>query len=64
VGAELEKKGGSCWPPRYPPGEMGDGTGDVGVQVGSGEDAGATQRDPSRSSCGVVVRAGLEELKQ
>jgi hypothetical protein len=39
----------------------GDGTGDSGVRVGSGEDAGATQRAPSRSSCGAVVRAEVEE---
>lgn len=39
----------------------GDGTGDSGVGVGSGEDAGATQRAPSRSSCSAVVRAGVEE---
>jgi hypothetical protein len=39
----------------------GDGTGDVGVQVGSGEDTGVTQRAPSRSSCDAVVRVGVEE---
>jgi hypothetical protein len=39
----------------------GDGTGDDGVRVGSREDAGATQRAPLRSSCGVVVRAEVEE---
>jgi hypothetical protein len=39
----------------------GDEMGDDGVRVSSGEDAGATQRAPSRSSCGAVVRAGVEE---
>jgi hypothetical protein len=39
----------------------GDGMGDDGVRVSSGEDAGATQRAPSRSSCGAVVRAGVDE---
>jgi hypothetical protein len=39
----------------------GDETCDDSVRVNSGEDAGATQRAPSRSSCGAVVRAGAEE---
>jgi hypothetical protein len=39
----------------------GDGTGDGGVRVSSGEDEGATQHAPSRSSCSAVVRVGVEE---
>jgi hypothetical protein len=53
-GAELEKKGSSCWPSRCPPGEreMGWATTAFWSAPESGEDAGATH---------AMVRAVVEE---